>query len=187
MGGMEVGRKEGGGGRQNGKLDLPSWWCLAWPGVYRTHHPRTGVPVSPGELPHFWTDTHKNPLKLHNTVGNKKFICQLLWMSKAIMAMQTFSQGPNGLVFISRGIQCHRKAMNPHHQCSSGVEVLVVMEQIENVDNTYVWFILCGVAAAQTFVTAPCRDSRCCCAKQLCSLYSQFLAVTAAPPPNVES
>ena len=50
-------------------------------------------------------------------------------MSKAIMAVQTFSQGPNGLVFISRGIQCHRKAMNLHHQCSSGVEVLVVMEK----------------------------------------------------------
>ena len=52
------------------------------------------------------------------------------------MAVQTFSQGPNGLVFISSGIQCHHKAMNPHQQCSSGVEVLVVMEKIENVDNT---------------------------------------------------
>ena len=57
-------------------------------------------------------------------------------MSKAIMAVQTFSQGPNGLVLISSGIQCHHKAMNPHQQCSSGVEVLVVMEKIENVDNT---------------------------------------------------
>ena len=58
-------------------------------------------------------------------------------MSKNIMAMQTFSQDPT-VVFISRGIHCHCKAMNLHQQYSSGDEVSVVMEKIENVDNTCV-------------------------------------------------